>query len=188
MGDSGADLGLGGATPESLRAAVEAVLAQQSGASKLRAGAVATADDAIDDAVAAAYFQSLLELGYLVASADGLADDERGALAHLVEHATDAAVHREALLLHFADLEAGSETLGRRERLVRTAAEFEDADAHTEALSFATLIAVADGQLADSEAAVLRELGSHFSLSADQVQVIVDGVVAAIKGQLEGGS
>ena len=190
MGDSDADLGLGNPAPARLRDAVKRVLTEQSdrfpGTEKLRAGAVESVKDEATDAGAALYFQSLLELGYLVASADGLAEDERVALAQLVEHATDAAVDRDALMIHFADLEATCEMLGRRERLVRTAANFEGADARNEAISFATLVAIADGKLNSDEAEVLHELGRHFSLSGARVQGVIDDVARSIRRQLKG--
>ena len=133
----------------------------------------------------AEYFQSLLELGYLVASADGLAPEERAALAKLVEHATGSVVEQEALQRHFNDLDACSATLGRRERLGRVAANFEDLAAREEAISFAALIAIADGKLAQPEAQVLVELGEHFSFSETDVKAVLGQVVADIRLALE---
>lgn len=133
----------------------------------------------------AEYFQSLLELGYLVASADGLAPEERAALAKLVEHATGSVVEEEALQRHFHDLDACSEALGRRERLGRVAANFEDLSAREEAITFAALIAIADGKLARPEAQVLVELGEHFKFSETDVQAVLAQVVAGIKLALE---
>jgi tellurite resistance protein len=133
----------------------------------------------------AEYFQSLLELGYLVASADGLAPEERAALAKLVEHATGSVVEHAALQRHFDDLDACSEALGRRERLGRVAANFEDLSAREEAISFAALIAIADGKLARPEAEVLIELGEHFSFSQMDVKAVLGQVVAGIKLALE---
>ena len=63
------------------------------GTEQLRAGAEATRGGADDQQVRT--FQSILELGYLVASADGFADEERRALAALLEQATGAAVNRQ---------------------------------------------------------------------------------------------
>ena len=113
---------------------------------QLKAGAEASVAEEGEDAAAAQYFQSLLELGYLVASADGLADEEREALADLVEHATGSAVEHDVLTRHFTNLDAAAEMLGRRERMGRIAANFDDFMAREEAMSFAALVAVADGK------------------------------------------
>ena len=190
--------------PERLRAAVFSALEQQSAevtvpatestrmpsrlpsTKRLKEGAQETMKEEGADAGAAEYFQSLLELGYLVASADGLAKEEREALAKLVEQATESAVEREALKRHFDDLDGGAEVLGRRERLARVAANFEDATSRAEAIGFAVLIAIADGKLADPEARVLLELGSHFSLTEGEVESMLGQVVASIRVALEG--
>ena len=190
--------------PERLQAAVYATLSQKvaatpppSGgrrcpvgrlpsAARLKFGAQETVKQESDDACAAEYFQSLVELGYLVASADGLAAEEREALARLVEYASGAVVDQEALRRHFRDLDAACETLGRRERLGRVASNFEEACAKEEAMSFATLIAIADGKLAPPEAHVLLELGNHFAFSEREVQVVVGQVVASLRSVLEG--
>ncbi len=204
MADSPTRLDLPDVEAEQLSAAVRSVLAHQSAAmpdtavdpnaligrlpsaARLRAGAAESVKDEVADAAAAEYFQTLLELGYLAASADGLAAEEREALALLVEHATDAVVDREVLRLHFSDLDASTEMLGRRERLARMAANLETEPARQEAMGFATLVAIADGTLEKTEMEVLLELGRHFSMSAEQVQAVIDSVAANIKQELEG--
>ena len=129
----------------------------------------------------ARYFQALVELGYLVASADGLADEERQVLAELVEHATGRAVDQAALKLHFADLDAAVEMLGRKERMQRAASEFEDHVSRCEAISFAALVAVADGKLAHTEERALLELGEIFGLSEGEVGAVLGQVVQSIR-------
>jgi tellurite resistance protein len=151
----------------------------------LRAGAVETLKREGQDVRAAEYFQSLLELGYLVASADGLADEERAALAKLVEAATGSVVEQQMLRQHFNDLDGGAEVLGRRERLARVASNFEDFGSREEAISFAALIAIADGRLAEPETGVLLELGSHFSFTEGQVKAVLTQVVGSIKVALQ---
>ena len=153
---------------------------------QLRVGAEETVKEDTDDAQAAEYFQSLLELGYLVASADGLASEEREALAKLVEQATGAVVEREAVERHFNDLGGGAEVLGRRERLARVASNIEDSVAREEAISFAALIAIADGKLTEPEARLLLELGEHFSFSEGKVKAVLGRVVDSIKLALKG--
>ncbi len=175
---------------ERLRQAVHTVIEKQSigeghrlpNAEQLRAAAKAAVGDTGE--VMGRYFQSLLELGYLVASADGLADDERATLAALLEQATGAIVNRAELELHFQDLEEGCKMLGRRERLRRAAADFEDSIGRSEAIGFTALIAVADGVLAAPEIEALTELGACFELSEAQVDDIVQGVTRAVENAL----
>jgi tellurite resistance protein len=147
---------------------------------QLRAGARESARETGADAEVARYFQSLLELGYLVASADGLAESERDTLASLVEYVTGAAVDHRALQLHFDELNAISDALGRPERLGRVASEFESADSRQEAISFAALVAIADGALTEPELKVLYKLGEHFSFSREEVQSLVNDVSCKI--------
>jgi tellurite resistance protein len=169
-----------------IRAAFQAAPAALSGnlpsVDRLKQAAEATLAERDHDA--SAYFQSMLELGYLVASADGFAEQERHALAELLEAITGAAVDHDALELHFRDLDDTVEALGRRERLRRAAADFEDGVSRTEALGFAALVALADGELAEPEAQVLTEMGSHFGLSESEVAQTVDRVVTDLRSRL----
>lgn len=134
----------------------------------------------------AARFMNLLEVGYLAASADGLADDERHALAEFLEEAAARVVDRDALELHFRDLDDATFALGRHERLFRVAADFETPDEREEALAFGALVSIADGVLADPEMAVLVELGAQFEMSEDEVRAQVLGVVKTIEQALAG--
>jgi tellurite resistance protein len=152
---------------------------------QLQAGAEQSLKEEADDFEAAEYFQSLLELGYLVASADGLAEEERDALAHLVESVTNQAADYEALQVHFDDLDTMSDALGRRERLGRVAANLETKEQREEAISFAALIAIADGVLAQPEAEVLFALGEHLSFGKDAVLAVIDQVKNRIQSELE---
>lgn len=147
-------------------------------AAKLRAGAEATRRDS--DEAESRYFQSILELGYLVASADGFAEQERQALAALLEQATGEAVDRKELEVHLQDLEEACLALGRRERLRRAAADFDDSLGRNEAIGFTALVAVADGTLADAEIEALNELGACFEMSRADVEAIVLGVARDI--------
>jgi tellurite resistance protein len=149
---------------------------------RLEQGAQATLAESEPDA--SIHFQSMLELGYLVASADGFAEEERHALAQLLEAVSGAAIDQAALELHFRDLDDAIEALGRRERLRRAAADFEDGVSRGEALGFAALVALADGRLAEPEATALTEMGAHFGLSESQVAESVERVVSDLKSQL----
>lgn len=165
---------------DALRTAISATLEQAP--SNLKHGAEAVKRES--DSKAATYFVSLLEIGYLVASADGFADEERNALADLLERATGKGVVHDELDLHFRDLEAACQMLGRRERLRRAAADFEGKDGHEEAVGFAALVALADGKLAGAENVALAELGSHFGFDDARVNEIVSGVVSRVKAAL----
>ncbi len=194
MGDT-SGIVLPRADPERMASAVRGVLTEQGErgptlvtglvppASRLRAGAVASVrgDTDLDQA---RYFQALLELGYLVASADGLADSERQALASLLEQVSGAALDRQALLTHFSDLDQASEILGRRERLVRVAAQFGDEPSRLEAINFAALVAMADGKLDRSEMEVLMELGARFGMNDRQVDLEVRAVARRVEERL----
>jgi tellurite resistance protein len=151
-------------------------------ASELRAGAEAAHAARDDDA--ARRFQAILELGYLVASADGFAEAEKSALAALLEQVTGAAVGHDELELHFRDLEEACRMLGRRERLRRAAADVEDALHQREALGFAVAVAVADGVLDPVERDQLAELAGFFGLAEDEVQRLVGAVLGDIERAL----
>jgi tellurite resistance protein len=178
---------------ERLQRAVRAVIEGQGllpeerrslpGPEQFRAGAEATRRDS--DEAESKHFQSILELGYLVASADGFAPQERQALAALLEQATGAAVNRGELEIHLKDLEDGCAMLGRRERLRRAAADFDDQLGRKEAIGFTALVAVADGMLADAELEALRELGSCFEFGNEAVDDIVMTIARDIDRALE---
>jgi tellurite resistance protein len=133
---------------------------------------------------AARFFTSLLELGYLVASADGLAEEERTALAELLEQITGRGIDQAAMRLHFEDLDATCKALGRHERLRRAAADFEDRAAREEALDFAALVALADGEISEVEVAALVELGNAFEMKEDEVTKAIGALVAAVEHQV----
>lgn len=181
---------LSGVPAAALRNALEAVMQNASealagqvpSAAELKHGANATHADS--DATASAHFQSMLEIGYLVASADGFADEERHALAELLSHVTGSTVTVDELELHFRDLADGVEVLGRRERLRRAAADFEDGISRSEALGFAALVALADGHLAAPEVSALSELGSNLGLSENEVAGAVGAVVERVRAEL----
>jgi len=172
--------------PARLAAAVHTVvLADQERAARLRAGAEQSVAERPTDRAIAVRFQTMLELGWLVASADGFADEERSSLARLLESITGSAVDHGALERHFRDLDAAVAALGRRERLARLAAELDDPVARVEAVRLAALIAMADGRLAAAELGVLVELGAHLSLSADRIRTLVDAVAESVKVELQ---
>jgi tellurite resistance protein len=127
-------------------------------------------------------FLAALELAYLAASADGLDETERTALASVLERATASRIDRDTFTAHFMDLDAAVHMLGRRERLARTAADFPTDDSRTDAIRFATLIAMADGTLHDAERGVLHEAGEHFAWPAAKVDGVIDEAVRRVGG------
>lgn len=136
------------------------------------------------DSETSAYFQSMLELGYLVASADGFAEEERHALAELLEAVTGSVVAKDALELHFRDLDDAVEMLGRHERLRRAAADFEDGLNRSEAIGFAALVALADGKIADQEIGALHEIGGYLGLEQREVDASIERVVSDLQQRL----
>jgi hypothetical protein len=130
----------------------------------------------------ASRFMAALELGYLAASADGLDTSERDALATTLERVTGIGFDHDAFAAHFADLDAAVSALGRRERLARTAAEFENDDVRADAIRFAALVAMCDGTLNAPELEVLNECGTHFQWNAETVQRLVTDAAARVRG------
>ncbi len=127
-------------------------------------------------------FLSILELGYLAASADGLDENERHQIASTLERVTNIRFDEEALAAHFADLDEACELFGRRERLARTAADFETEDTRADAIRFAALVAMADGVLHVDELEVLNEAGSYFKWGGDKIREIVGDAAARVRG------
>jgi tellurite resistance protein len=128
-------------------------------------------------------FMAALELGYLAASADGLDPAERDALATTLERVTGIGYDHDAFAAHFADLDSAVATLGRRERLARTAAEFDSEETRADAIRFAALVAMCDGTLQKAELEVLSEAAGHFQWSADQVHGLVTEAAARVRGE-----
>jgi len=127
-------------------------------------------------------FIAALELGYLTASADGLDDRERHQIATTLEQVTGIGFDHDSFAAHFGDLDEAVAALGRRERLARTAADFEDDASREGAIRFAALVAMADGSLHDSELAVLVEAGAHFQWTETRVRELVTSVAAMAGG------
>jgi tellurite resistance protein len=119
-----------------------------------------------------------------VASADGLQDEERHALAELLEEGTGAAFDRASFELHFRDLDAAMVMLGRHERLRRTAEEFSEPAAREEALGFALLVAIGDGKLSAPELAMLFELGEALGFSKAALEQRFEQTIGRVEREL----
>jgi tellurite resistance protein len=127
-------------------------------------------------------FIAALELGYLTASADGLDAKERDSIAHTLEKVTGIGFDHDSFEAHFADLDDAVAALGRRERLARTAAEFETDDERADAIRFAALVAMSDGTLHEPELVVLVEAGSHFHWDSTRIRGLVEDAAARVAG------
>lgn len=127
-------------------------------------------------------FMAALELGYLAASADGLDGAEREALATTLERVTGIGFDHETFAAHFADLDDAVANLGRRERLARTAAEFDNDEMRADAIRFAALVAMCDGTLGTPEVEVLEEAGTHFAWDAARIRSLVEDAAARVRG------
>jgi tellurite resistance protein len=186
MGDPDAILQLSATEPSRLTAAVLAVIhADGDRAALLREGAAQSVADVPTDVQTARRFLTVLELGYLVASADGFADAERTTLARLLEQVTGERVDHRALELHFRDLDDAVESFGRRERLARAAADLEGTAACEEAIGLAALIAMADGRVARAEHQTLLDLGEHLGISQERVRALIEGMATRVEAQLQ---
>ena len=171
--------------PERLLTALSAaVTGDGPRAVRLRTSASQCVTDEPSDLSAARWFQSLVELAYLVASADGFSDHERRSLAELIERATGRAVEHEVLEQHLRELEIQSDVLGRHERLARAAAEVREQPSVDDALAFAALVAMADGTMAGPERDALLELAGHLEIEAVQVHALVKVLVEDVERRL----
>jgi hypothetical protein len=126
-------------------------------------------------------FIAALELAYLAASADGLDVAERVAIATTLENVTGIGFDEEAFVAHFSDLDEAVAMLGRRERLARSAAEFDSDLDRANAIRFAALVAMSDGELGGAELIVLAEACAYFEWPASRVHELVNDAAARVK-------
>ncbi len=172
------------ADPMRLAAAVQMVATEDPKRTAwLRAGAEQSRSAEPTDPGAARRFQTVLELAFLVASADGLATAERASLSLLLESMIDGALDHATLELHFADLDSAVAMFGRHERLARAASDVSP-DACEDALGLATIVALGDGKLSRPELDALVELGSHLGVNEDRVRDIARGFAARVQERL----
>jgi len=172
---------LSSADPKRLVDAVYAVAIQGSRGSWLQRGAEEARDE--EPGEANLRFQTLLEIGYLVASADGFAQEERAMLARLLERLTGSVLSSDVFDLHFRDLEAAVVLLGRWERVARAAADL-DRDHVDEVIRLATLIAMADGRLTEAELDVLVQVGTYTGVAVERIRELVDRTATHVEETL----
>lgn len=148
---------------------------------RLENGAEQFVQESPEDAEAARYFAGIVEASYLVAGADGLAETERAALIQLVSEATGRAIDADDLNVLFELFDERVQRDGLEARLVAVADNFDDFMARGEAMSFAVLVAIADGVLAPGEGVALTALGARLGFAAGEVQAVLDQVVTTIE-------
>lgn len=174
-----------GATPERIAAAIHAVVVSDGvRAARLESGAQQSIAETPADLDAARWFQSLVELGFLIASADGFADDERRVLAGLLELVVSETIDREMLELHLGELAQQVDVMGRTQRLARAAQELDDPRAADDAVAFAALVAMADGTLGQVELDALVELGGFLSIAPDRVRALTLALAGEVEAKL----
>jgi len=153
----------------------------------LREGAEQTAAATDADAPlpsAAQRFVTVLELAYLIASADGFARAERQSLSYLLQSVTGSAVKQADLERHFSDLDHAVAAMGRRERMAASAASIDDDDGRQETIMLTALIAMADGTLSRTEMDALTELATHMEMPLDRTEALVHKVAAYVREAL----
>lgn len=153
-------------------------------AARLRTSARQCVVDEPSDLAAARWFQSLVELAYLVASADGFSPAERASLAVLIERATMETVDHDLLEQQLLDLEAQADVMGRHQRIARAAAEVKDQPSVDDALAFAALVAMADGRMEPPEQEALFEIAGHLDIERAQVEALIGVLVEDVEGRL----
>jgi hypothetical protein len=159
--------------PSSLMARLPAAEVLGRGAAQLAAGEV-------EDPEAARYFRAIVEVCFLVASADGLAEEEKAAVAELIACACGEAFGADKAAALFDAFAALLVAEGLERRLDAVVAELEGYLAREEAMSFAALVAVADRALGDRELAVLVAFGKRCGFSFGEVQALIQQVAAAL--------
>jgi hypothetical protein len=170
------------AEPAQLQAAIARVLDRTTGSSVERLGQAAQEGFSAAPAhpEVARTFQALLTVGYLVAAADGLAAEEREALAGVLARAAGHAVDRAAFDERLSELEAERRALGDDALLRRAAEALVGPFAAREAVVFAALVSLGDGALAADEVGALVRLADHLHVPHGEVYALVDDAIRSI--------
>lgn len=133
------------------------------------------------DPRAAALFESLVEASYLVASADGvLDDDEREAFAQVVIEACGGAVDETQVLNLLRDLRDQLEEDGLDKRIAELSRAVVKQEHQLEVLRIAGLLAHVSGGVSHVEQKVLTKLAEAFQLGEAGVNSALDAVRLAL--------
>jgi tellurite resistance protein len=129
----------------------------------------------------AVLFEAIVESAYLVATADGLLDeDERAAFAQVVLEATGGAVHERQLFNLLTDLAQQVKEDGLEQRLEVLRRAVLRPDHQREVIRIACLLAQVSGGVSEVEHTVLCKIAAIFALPASEV----DTALAAVKSAL----
>lgn len=141
------------------------------------------ADDLVQVERTPVHFFALLDIAYLVAAADRLEADERNVIIKLFEQLADGVLDRDALEVHFKELDETVQTSNRSDRLGAAAGDLRDED-RSHAITFAAVIAMSDGWLGDAELGVLLELGELLGVPGDKAREQVEQVIHRVEARL----
>jgi len=133
------------------------------------------------DPMAAALFESIVEGAYIVATADGVFDDEeRAAFERIVAAACGGAVPQKHIADLVADLADQLAEDGLERRLTRLGEGIGRREHAQEVLRIAALIAQVSDDVSDVERAVLEQLASACRLEAAEVDLALADVKTAL--------
>jgi tellurite resistance protein len=178
------------ASPEALKSAVAAVLGARAEAVSLpdelrqRLPSVERLRASAEEGSDARFFLAALEMGYLVAAADGVDAREQAALGELISRVTGLALDPATLAGHFRAFDEAARSTSRTARVESITERLRDFVEREEALGFAALVAMADHHFARKEARALIELGEALGFTVGEVQVLLDSLVEAIRQAL----
>ena len=169
----------GGASPSGVTASILAQAAKSYGARPIYDES--TVPTGFDPA-AAALFEATIEAAFLVASSDGVFDDEeRAAFQSVVHIACNGTVQPAQLEALIADLceQLAEDGIEKRARMV--ARTITRRDHQLEVLRIAALMAHISGGVSDSERAVLDHLARGFDLPENDVERALSEADSALR-------
>lgn len=135
------------------------------------------------DPHAAALFESIVEGAYIVATADGVFDDEeRRAFERIVTVACGGAVAPRHIVDLIADLQDQLTEDGLETRLQRLGEGIARREHAQEVLRIAALIAQCSEDVSEIERTVLEKLAASCKLEASEVDAALDDVKKALHG------
>jgi tellurite resistance protein len=133
------------------------------------------------DPRAAVLFEAIVESAYLVATADGVLDeDERSAFAQVVTSASGGAVHEEQLYALLSDLAEQVKQDGIERRLEALRRAVLRPEHQREIIRTACLLAQVSGGVDRAEHAVLSRIAATFALPPSEVDTALDAVKSAL--------
>lgn len=137
------------------------------------------------DPVAAALFEALIEGAFLVASADGVVDDEeRAAFEQVVASAsaTSSRVHTTGEQVHalLSDLSESLQEDGLERRVEIVTRSVTKPEHRNEVLRVAALVAQISGGVSDAERAIMEKLAVGLALTQGDVEAAIASATSAL--------